>query len=728
MNEGRIRMILGCTAAWTLPSAAVLVAIWLPFGFSMIGLIEEWDLLGLFAIHGTFFSALSDSPLAAHSLRPLMPLSFAVAHLIDPDSFAGWHWLTLASLLVKSVAVNCLVTRATGVRGWGVVAAVLVLIYPADTMQLSLRSIHINVAIALSLAGAALLVWSFEMRASVRAAAVAVAASLLYLVAICIYEVALTLMAVPLIIGWMRHGWCRAAIPAGLRWIRAVPWLASLGLYVAYAVWQARRIASYQGTVTGDQHSTIANALAALPKLFTIGGARALIGGWIDAARIVVKEYADWLYLGLAAGAIAVVVLVAIRAGGTSRQPVDAAAKRWLPARLMVLGVVLMLMGYAPFLTSGAHMAVSQRTFLWASLGAVFAWLGFLIALWQLKRAPAVFVMLFLLGLGLGAQLFQLHHYVDLSERQRSLLRSIVEDLDPASIGKTILVLDGTDQMGHTWLFVQDGLHYVLSYLYGRQVGPIELCRAGRMEWQRQDAFNRKGRCALDGTDWTFASAPPASGPGLPATEARPLRRLAGEQVVVVSIDPAGKPLSDVHVLAQRRHRLEDGSDIIDRRYRGILAPRPPSPIRPMFRDQFVSERYRFGFGDWWNLDVPPRGAGWREAEWLGDGLKHRSGAWKTGRAADLHFELAPQTGSYIVRGHFEHLASDAVRNSIHLRMNDRPLPLAWTSHFDFQAIVPPEALVRGTNNLAFESDLDNKYYGLSAWLDWVEVRPWPPR
>jgi hypothetical protein len=728
MNQ-RMRAIFATTVVWMLPSAAILTVLWLPFGFSMIGLIEEWDLLGLFAMHGTFLFTHFDGPLAAHSLRPLMPLSFAVAHLIDPNSFAGWHLVTLASLLLKGGAMTYLVARGTGSREWGVVAAALILLYPADTMQLSFRSIHINAAIALALVGAALQVRCFDIRGSARAGAMALCASLLYLTAIFIYEVALTLVALPFVIAVVRQGWRRLLLPPGSRWALALPWLASVGLYLSYAALRSASIASYQGQVTGDKQALIAGAYAALPKLFTIGAARAFAGGWLDAARMTAKEYESWLYLGCAVWGIAIVVLFAVRIGSLIRTADDEAVQRGLPVRLIVLGIVLVLMGYAPYLTSPAHMAISQRTFLWTAPGAAIAWVGILMMLWRLARVPSVLVALLLLLVGLGAQLFQFHHYVELSARQRTLLRAIVENLDSKEVAqKTVLVLDGTDQVGHTWLFPGDELHYVLSYLYGRKVGPVEICRSGRMEWQRADALNRKGVCARDGTDWVFAFPPSGGGPGVPPIASQAVRRLPREQVSVVSLETIGETQSEAVVVANRRHQLQTGMDLIDRRYRGILAPRPPSPIAPMFRDQFVGLRYRWSFGDWWNLDVPPRGAGWREAEWAGNGLKQRSGAWKIDRAADLHFELKPQAGTYIVRGHFEQFASDAVRNSIRLRMNDRLLPLAWASHFDFQAVVPAETLVRGTNNLEFESDSDNSYYGLSAFLDWVEVKPWPPR
>jgi hypothetical protein len=710
-------------AALLLPSVAILAALWLPFGFSMTGLIEEWDLLGLFTIYGPFAIARFDGPLAPHAMRPLMPLSFVAAYLIDRDSFAGWHFLTLAALLVKGGAMTYLVARATRSRALGVIGGVLLLLYPADTMQLSFRSIHINTALALVLGGCALLMKAFEMDRPVRATLAAAAGALLYLVAICIYELSLTLIALPLALCFVRHG--REIFRRPRQWRLGLFWLGAAGLFAAYVVWVAPKIASYQGQVTGDRQAVLAAAYGALPKLFTVGAARALVGGWIDALRMVGTEYASHVYLACASCVVALVIALVARIGRREggEFPGDVRASRGVPLRLLLAGLMLMLLGYAPFLTSPAHLAISQRTFLWATPGAVLAWVALLLALWRLARAPAMVAMLGLLVLGLGAQLFQFHHYVNISERQRSMLRAIVEQVDSVTPNKTLLLLDGTSQVGHTWFFLNDGLHNALSYLYGQNFGPIELCRTPSMEWQRPDALGRKGRCDQDDAGWTLSGAPSVRGPGVAPTAPGPARRLATNEVTVVTVREDGGP-ADAPGVVERRRRLETGKGVIERRYRGMLASRPHGVVGPMFRDEFVGDRYRWSFGDWWSLDLAPRGAGWGEVEWVGDGIRQRSSARKTSRMADLQFDLAPAAGSYILRAQFDRFGQDAIRDSLRLQLNGRPVNIQWMSHFQFQAEVPPGVLTNGVNRLAFDSDVEESFFGLSAWMDWVELEP----
>jgi hypothetical protein len=716
----------GAGMAALLPLAVVVAVLWIPFGFSMTGLIEEWDLLGLFTIHGPLLVAGQGGPLAAHGLRPLMPLSFGIAYLIDVDSFDGWHLVMITALLLKGAAFAYLLTYATGSRAWGVVGAVLFLIYPADTMQLSFRSLHINTALALSLSGCALIVAAFRSHQAVRAFSIGCVAALLFLAGACTYEAAMMLIALPLGVAYARRGWRLDALRQQRALGLAALWISTAAVYAVFAALLAKRIASYQGQVFSGQRSMLAAAADAWTKLISVGGARALLGGWLDAVGMVATEHANFLYLIGGASAVILAVLVAIRVAqrDVARHVRASPESYFLPARLMLVGVLATLMGYAPFLTSASHIAISQRTFLWATPGATMVWTVVLMMAWRLARIPSVALAVALLTAGLGGQLFQFHHYVAISERQRSLLRQIVENFDPdQSTGKTLVVLDGTGQMGHTWLFPDEGLRYALSYLYGKAVGPFEVCRVPSMEWQRVDTLGRKGICTEDSAGWTFVFPSSVSAPGVAPTVSQPSRRVLKEDAVVVSI-PLNAETARQANLQEHLHRLQTGQEPASRRYRGILEARSPRWFGRMFRDQSVGERYRWDFGDWWSLELPPRGAGWREAEWNGNGLSHRSAAWKSNGVAELYIELAPTSNPYRMRGEFDQFASDAVRRSMSVRINAKALELRWVSQFRFEVEIPVDVLVRGTNRLEFVSDLDDRYYGLSARLDFVTVEP----
>ncbi|GAA4337543.1 hypothetical protein GCM10023165_15630 [Variovorax defluvii] len=724
MSSPAVRAVagsLGSARRMLLPSVAVVVLLWMPFGFAMTGLIEEWDLLGLFAEHGTFFYTHLDGPLAAHALRPLMPFSFALAHTLSPDSFVGWHVVTMVALVIKGAAMSWLGWRATGSLAAGMLAGVLTLLYPADTMQLSFRSIHINVAGALALTGALFAVKAFDARRPALSMAFASAGSLLFLWAGLIYEVALTLVALPPAVLFARHGLPRPWTVQ--RAVAALLWLGAPVAYVAYAIWISRHISSYQGAVTG-QGSALRHALSVWPDLFDVGAARALFGGWVDAVRMTARTFQSYTYLASASVALAAVCLLAIAGGSRGRRAgvVPDAQAIGSPTRLVVAGLALMLVGYLPYMTSGAHMVISQRTYLWATPGAVLAWVGMLLLLGRAARPVAAGAAMVLMVLGLGAQLFQFHHYVDLSERQRTLLRAVVENFDGNAPRESLLVLDGTSQIGHTWMFHQDGLRYTLTYLYGRPTGPIEVCRVPSMEWQRWDAFGRPGRCSEDRLGWTLSYPAAAVGPGDMRSSPKPPQHIDARQLVLAPIAADGTAIRLTSSNAWRQ-QLRESDTIAGRRYRALLEERRHGFVAPMFKDQFPSARLRYDFGDWWSLEVVPSGAGWLEAEWAAKGRGHVSMSWKTSREATLYVPLRPAGGPYMLTGRFVHFANDGVRTGMQVRINGQEVPLTWAEGY-FAAPVPAGLLFDGRNELLFESAVDLHYYGRSAMIDWVALDP----
>src|SRR5580704_4425929 len=124
-------------------SALVVTSIWAPFGFAMGGLIEEWDLLGL-ATRGTNLWWISpSSALAIMSTRPLTAFPSALAHFLSPNSFIAWHVLTIIELIVKGVAVAYLMRQAIRSDLLAVLGGVIAIVFPADMMTITLRSLNI---------------------------------------------------------------------------------------------------------------------------------------------------------------------------------------------------------------------------------------------------------------------------------------------------------------------------------------------------------------------------------------------------------------------------------------------------------------------------------------------------------------------------------------------------------------------------------------------------------
>jgi hypothetical protein len=187
-------------AGLSVPVLVTVLAIWLPFGFAMTAVIEGWGVLGLFNIDHPFFLASIHSPMQVQALRPLTIFPQALAYYLDPDSFFYWHVLLIAALVAKGCASAHLMARVSRSVRWGALMGVLVLLYPADTMQLSFRSIHINWALALLLVGCSLFVEACRRRRKFSAYLLGASSGLALFLACCMYEASLPLVVAPLLV------------------------------------------------------------------------------------------------------------------------------------------------------------------------------------------------------------------------------------------------------------------------------------------------------------------------------------------------------------------------------------------------------------------------------------------------------------------------------------------------------------------------------------------------
>ena len=709
---------------WAFAPAVAVLLLWLPFGFSLHGLIEEWGVLGVFTTSGPVLFVGSDSVLEAHRLRPLTVLPHSLAYLATPDSFFGWHWAMILSLILKGASAAYLGSRITGSPRWGVCYGLLVLLYPADTMQLAFRGLHINAALAMMLLGSALMVHA-QAQPSIPARRLSVLAGVACMVAAqLMYEVAFTLVLIPALVFWCRDG-C-ASTWKGIRRnpLPTVGWVTAAALYAAYVAWASSWGGqSYQGALTSGQ-SPIDTLRAALPKLFQIGLMRTILGGWSDALGMVRKEFTGHAYLIAAGLALSATVMFASRLGRTRGDaPVRRGGGAPWPSqlRMVLVGLLLIVLGYGPYLLSPPHVMISQRTYLFAAPGGALVLLALLQVAARVGRSLAAICLVALITLGAAGQIYQFHHYVAISEAQRKILRTIVENFDVTdeqSKGKQLLVLDGSNQLSHTWL-LRDNLQAALTYLYGHAVGPLEICLIPSRSWERLDSLGRTGQCIEEQDQWTFVGPTPVGDQTAPP----PPRSITKSQLIVLRIGADGLIRND-SALDNYRFRLSTGNTSAARRYRQILAASPTGVQLGLFSSD--ETRYRWDFGRWWSLEAPTRGSGWREAEWHLGLLRHDAAAWKSQEKASLLFTLKPAGLRYMLSGRFTAILSPAIKDSMTISINGHPALIRWTSAFEFVSTVPAQDLKSGINTLELESLVDPNYFNLSAQLSSFELHPIP--
>ncbi len=63
-----------------LPALLLTAALWVPFGFSLGAMIEEWGILEYFVLRGPQYWISPSAPMAVHSMRPLTILPHAIAY------------------------------------------------------------------------------------------------------------------------------------------------------------------------------------------------------------------------------------------------------------------------------------------------------------------------------------------------------------------------------------------------------------------------------------------------------------------------------------------------------------------------------------------------------------------------------------------------------------------------------------------------------------------------
>jgi len=708
-----------------LPCAIMVALLWLPFGFSITGLIEEWDVLALFTLREPFIWVSPDGPLAPHRLRPLTVAPHAIGYLLDPNSFAYWHALLMGSLLLKGIGAGLMGWWLTHSRRWAAVLGLLVVFYPADTMQLSFRSFHIDWSISLSLLAVALCAFGYTLQKPWQRAIAMLLAVPCAVLATFAYEAALTFVVVPLLLLYARFGVRGALAKVNGHRIVSAAWIAGILVNVAYVLYAKGSGETYQASLVGTAMQI--DVVDRLQRVVGIGFGRTLVGGWLDALAITWFEYRTHLYLALCAVLVGYTVWRSSRALPGENALADIATPSTSVVRLGITGLVMIGLGYLPFAASLPHLEISQRTFLGAAHGGALLCVGVLIALTRRSWGLGVVVTAAALVVAFAAQMFQFDHYRRLSATQQTLLGDIVGNVPPPRLDQTLVIIDKRDQLNDVWM-VREGMVMALTYLYDRPIERPIICSPSGNVWQFPNVEGRLGTCEATEDGWNLTEAPLVSAPGTPAAT----RQIKRGAAVVVTLEADGTTTSSAspEALENYRRLLETGHSSVAERYRNILRRQPWPLAFEQFRTERASDRFRWDFGRWWSMEQPTRGSGWIAGRWTI--ANHtlpvwRSAAWKTLPEATLQFDLLPDARPYTMTARVLQIVPPTTPESIKLRVNDHLIAVTWKDASTLSAEVPADALKIGTNVIAFDSPVTRDPTPLSFLIDWVSLDPVPP-
>lgn len=382
------------------------------------------------------------------------------------------------------------------------------------------------------------------------------------------------------------------------------------------------------------------------------------MGGWIDAIEITRTEISSYWYLAIATTILLTLIFFVARKSTTATPQRCETNRQWaILSRMLVVGVVLICLGYLPFIFNIMYMTVSQRTFLHTAPGATLFFLALFLIVDRCTKIVTAALTAVLIFTGLAAQLFQFQHYIEISKKQQFVLKDIVHNFDGNATNKALVILDYSNTLNHDWMFLTPNFVETLYYLYGKPVDTVEVCYMPSHEWQQPDPLMRNGTCEETSEGWTFNFPTSVSGRDVEPSTQQPSKKLSKPDVITVAVGRAETTPASPKLEAYRRD-LASNPLPMSARFRGITETTPGFNFFKFSRQEHNDE-YFWDFGTWWSLDVPIAGSGWRNTEWEHSGLSDTSSAWKNASRASLYLDLTPTPGDYFISGLFAAFTSE---------------------------------------------------------------------
>lgn len=424
-----------------LVGALSVLLLWYQFGFSLGGMIEEWDLLRAIAHYPNFWNSFPGNPMSeSFAARPFQITPFYIAHAIDSQSFLGFHILLITACFFKVIAGASIGYFLFRNRMYAAAMGMLFLMFPADTQQMSFRTLNISVAVAWMVCSVAL-----AMRGIVAATSakrwIAMAGSVVCsVIAVLIYEPMLFLYALPPLLLFARYGFWSSTKILRNRRKYILAWLigpiVNVGyLYYAIAFYKS----AYQVGVT--QGGTVASILRNSHYLVESGAYRVFYESWVSSWQLLAHGTAHYRFLVLAA--IAIVIMFTVLA----RIP-SAPIRTGRLYRYIFVGLVASAIAYVPFMVSEAHMVITQRTFMAVALGASFIFVSVIARVCRRSAALGGLVLSGFIFFGLIGQLYQFDQYTRMYTGTVRPYMSLVADQTDAT-KKVHLVFDSSGLGAH---------------------------------------------------------------------------------------------------------------------------------------------------------------------------------------------------------------------------------------------------------------------------------------
>ncbi len=411
-----------------IPAAICIALLWIPFGFSLGGLLEEWDLIWTLNKYKGFWNSFPGNPMSdIFTVRPLTILPFYLAHAISAHSFLGFHIELIIICFLRITAATVIGRYLFNSRFYGLIFGLLSFLLPADTEHIVFRTFNSSGALALMLSSTALMLIALNKKKPILKWLTIILAIFLSITATLIYEAVFVFyLVIPLAI-FTQGGF------KSLKEKRAelFLWIIAPLVNFSYLVFA---VISCKNTYQPNFNDILNN----VHHLLDSAGYRIFYDGWISAAQILYQEIAKWPFLVTSL----LILLFIVWIGANNLQ-------RSSKSRLYVIptGLILFAIAYLPFTVSEGHMLITQRTLMASSFGASIIIVAIISALTN-NRLITTLIVTPILFIGLVAQLYQIDSYTRAYVSVKRPYMAIIANLrNPFK--KNHLIIDRTGLTGH---------------------------------------------------------------------------------------------------------------------------------------------------------------------------------------------------------------------------------------------------------------------------------------
>jgi hypothetical protein len=490
-------MIKGLTKqffGWAcIPAVLCVIALWYQFGFTLGGMIEEWDFLWMMNAIPHFWNSFPGSPMSDQfAARPLQVLPFAIARAMDGHSFIGFHFVLMIACFVRIVAGASIGFFLFRSRTYAIALGLLFLVFPADTQQMTFRTLNISVSIGLMLLGGALALRGIVATSKARRTISAVLSGMASVIAVLIYEPVITLYALPILLIFGRYGLRKTLLVGRRRKSIIGLWAIAPVINAAYLAYALIVLKSgYQMSVS--QHGMLRSIIENRRYLWKSAAYRSFYEAWTSTLDILLHQTAKYGFLVIVA---VVALLVLLSVSGRARN--DATASRF--ARYVVVGLLALIAGYSPFMVSEGHMNVTQRTFMAAAPGASIVVMAAIAFACRKKDVAGALVAAVFVFIGLVAQLYQFDTYIRLYVSVTRPYMSMMADM--MNTGKPIHLVHDTSGIGGYFngMYISK-IRAGASDRLGLTTGASALCLDSPAS-----PFMTRASCKLENGVWTVDS------------------------------------------------------------------------------------------------------------------------------------------------------------------------------------------------------------------------------